>query len=456
MTAIQERAARPPHRRPPRSPAAGVRRAPRSSLGALRRARPADHRHVPAGAARRITARARDDVGGRAADPHRHPRRPGAGPAGARPAVRRARPAAAAARRHGPARPGLAARAGRPEPRRPRRAPGAPGRRDGGRRGDRPRRSSATSTTAGPRPPCSPGCSSSSGRRRCWRPPSAASSCASPRGAGSSRSWPSTASLMLAVGCAALPETLPPERRQSSGRRRARCAATAAASRDRAYVGLVLVAGLTMAGPVQLRVRLGVRLPGRVRPRRAAVRPAVRRRRLLADRRHPAQPAAAPPLVAAAAAGRRDGRRRRSPAPRWSCSPPPSTGGLPAVVVSLWVVLFACGLALPNAPALALSRHGEAAGTAAALLGAVQFGVGALVSPVVGLLGNDAVAIGIVVVVRADAGDRRPGRRRPALAADRAPTTWTPARPCTEPPVRLPATGWLVEIGRDQATMGVT
>jgi DHA1 family bicyclomycin/chloramphenicol resistance-like MFS transporter len=61
-------------------------------------------------------------------------------------------------------------------------------------------------------------------------------------------------------------------------------------------------------------------------------------------------------------------------------------------------VLFACGLALPNAPALALSRHGEAAGTAAALLGAIQFGVGALVSPVVGLLGNDAVAIGSVVV----------------------------------------------------------
>ena len=62
------------------------------------------------------------------------------------------------------------------------------------------------------------------------------------------------------------------------------------------------------------------------------------------------------------------------------------------------MVLFASGLALPNAPALALSRHGDAAGSAAALLGAIQFGVGAVVSPVVGLLGNDAVAIGIVVV----------------------------------------------------------
>jgi DHA1 family bicyclomycin/chloramphenicol resistance-like MFS transporter len=74
------------------------------------------------------------------------------------------------------------------------------------------------------------------------------------------------------------------------------------------------------------------------------------------------------------------------------------TGGLWAVVLPLWAVLFACGLALPNAPALALSRHGEAAGTAAALLGAVQFGVGAVVAPLVGVLGNDAVAMGAVVV----------------------------------------------------------
>ena len=73
------------------------------------------------------------------------------------------------------------------------------------------------------------------------------------------------------------------------------------------------------------------------------------------------------------------------------------TGGLVGVVAPLWAVLFATGLALPNAPALALSRHGEAAGTAAALLGAVQFGVGAIVSPLVGVLGNDAVAMGAVM-----------------------------------------------------------
>ena len=75
-----------------------------------------------------------------------------------------------------------------------------------------------------------------------------------------------------------------------------------------------------------------------------------------------------------------------------------ATGGLVGVVAPLWAVLFATGLALPNAPALALSRHGEVAGAAAALLGAVQFGVGALVSPVVGLLGNDAPAMALAVL----------------------------------------------------------
>lgn len=72
-------------------------------------------------------------------------------------------------------------------------------------------------------------------------------------------------------------------------------------------------------------------------------------------------------------------------------------GGLTGVLVPLWAALFTVGLALPNTPALALSRHGEAAGTAASLLGAIQFGTGAVVSPLVGVLGNDATAMGAVV-----------------------------------------------------------
>jgi MFS transporter, DHA1 family, multidrug resistance protein len=71
--------------------------------------------------------------------------------------------------------------------------------------------------------------------------------------------------------------------------------------------------------------------------------------------------------------------------------------GLAGFIVPLLFVLGSVGFVLPNAPALALSRHGEAAGTAAALLGATQFGLGALVAPLVGVLGNDAPAMAITM-----------------------------------------------------------
>lgn len=44
-------------------------------------------------------------------------------------------------------------------------------------------------------------------------------------------------------------------------------------------------------------------------------------------------------------------------------------GGVYGFLIPAWTVLAAMGFVLPNAPALALSRHHEAAGTAAALLG---------------------------------------------------------------------------------------
>ena len=72
-------------------------------------------------------------------------------------------------------------------------------------------------------------------------------------------------------------------------------------------------------------------------------------------------------------------------------------GGLVGILIPLWLTLAMVGLILPNAPAIALSRHGEAAGTAAALLGAVQFGVGALAAPLVGILGVGPVAMAVVV-----------------------------------------------------------
>src|ERR1700687_1664745 len=94
-------------------------------------------------------------------------------------------------------------------------------------------------------------------------------------------------------------------------------------------------------------------------------------------------------------------------------------GGLPGFVVPVWAILAAMGLVIPNAPAVALSRHPDAAGTAAALLGAAQFGIGAAVAPLVGVLGNGEVALalvmttGVVIALLASlaGGGRRAARR---------------------------------------------
>jgi DHA1 family bicyclomycin/chloramphenicol resistance-like MFS transporter len=74
-------------------------------------------------------------------------------------------------------------------------------------------------------------------------------------------------------------------------------------------------------------------------------------------------------------------------------------GGLAGFVVPVWAILGTMGLVIPNAPAVALSRHPDAAGTAAALLGAAQFGLGAAVAPLVGVLGNDELALSVVMAV---------------------------------------------------------
>ncbi|MET7750627.1 multidrug effflux MFS transporter [Micromonospora sp. NPDC005367] len=201
--------------------------------------------------------------------------------------------------------------------------------------------------------------------------------------------------ILITVAAFGLPETLPPALRRGGG-----VAATArvygSLLRDRTFVGLILVTGLAMAalfayvsgssfvfqeqygldeqqfgiafgaGAIGLiaATQLNVRLLGRYSPQRI--------------------------LIAALGLGTVAGLVLTTFAVT-------GVGGLPTVLASLWVVLFAAGLAMPNAPALALSRHGEAAGTAAAMLGAVQFGVGALAAPLVGVLGTGVVAMAVVV-----------------------------------------------------------
>lgn len=73
--------------------------------------------------------------------------------------------------------------------------------------------------------------------------------------------------------------------------------------------------------------------------------------------------------------------------------------GLAGFLAPVLVILGGMGLVLPNAPAVALSRHHDASGTAAALLGAAQFGLGAVTAPVVGMLGNNEFALALVMLV---------------------------------------------------------
>lgn len=201
--------------------------------------------------------------------------------------------------------------------------------------------------------------------------------------------------LLLPVAARVLPETLPPHRRVTSG-----VVGTLRTYRgllqDRTFVGLVLVAGLAMSAVMSyvsgasfvFQEQFGLNqqqfglafssgaiwliLASQLNP-------------VLLRRFEPQQllfgavaiaATASLLLVTVASSG---------------------IGGLFGVLVPLWMVLLAVGFGLPNAPAVALSRHGETAGTAAALLGATQFGVGALVSPLVGVLGNDAAAMSTTI-----------------------------------------------------------
>ncbi len=73
-------------------------------------------------------------------------------------------------------------------------------------------------------------------------------------------------------------------------------------------------------------------------------------------------------------------------------------GGLPALLIALFLILSLVNFVPPNASAIALSRHGERAGTAAAFIGSLQAGVAGIISPLVGLLGEDAGAMAVVMV----------------------------------------------------------
>jgi DHA1 family bicyclomycin/chloramphenicol resistance-like MFS transporter len=73
--------------------------------------------------------------------------------------------------------------------------------------------------------------------------------------------------------------------------------------------------------------------------------------------------------------------------------------GLWGILIPLWLFIAACGFCFPCVQVLALAHHGKEAGTAASLLGAVNFGLAGLISPVIGLFGiSSAIPMGVMMV----------------------------------------------------------
>jgi DHA1 family bicyclomycin/chloramphenicol resistance-like MFS transporter len=72
--------------------------------------------------------------------------------------------------------------------------------------------------------------------------------------------------------------------------------------------------------------------------------------------------------------------------------------GLAGILVPLWFFIAACGFSFPCTQVLAMANHGGEAGTAASLLGALNFGLAGLISPIVGLFGiHNAVPMGAIM-----------------------------------------------------------
>jgi len=72
--------------------------------------------------------------------------------------------------------------------------------------------------------------------------------------------------------------------------------------------------------------------------------------------------------------------------------------GLVGILPSLFVVVSSLGFVLPNATALALSDHPRVAGSASALLGVLQYSIGAAAAPLVGAFGT-GTALPMSVVI---------------------------------------------------------
>ncbi|GGI43647.1 DHA1 family bicyclomycin/chloramphenicol resistance-like MFS transporter [Agromyces flavus] len=73
--------------------------------------------------------------------------------------------------------------------------------------------------------------------------------------------------------------------------------------------------------------------------------------------------------------------------------------GFWGTAIPLWIYIAACGFTFPAVQVLALANHGAEAGTAASLLGALNFGLAGAISPLAGLFGvGSAVPMAVVML----------------------------------------------------------
>ncbi|WP_454786461.1 multidrug effflux MFS transporter [Mycobacterium antarcticum] len=203
------------------------------------------------------------------------------------------------------------------------------------------------------------------------------------------------AGLLLLLAALALPETLPVSHRRPL-RVRGILTTYGGLLRDRRFVTLVLVAALGMSGlfayiagasfVLQGRYGLGQQAFALVFGAGAVALIGATQFNVVLLRRFTPQKITVWALAASAVSG-----------VVFVALAASGVGGIYAFVIPIWAILAAMGFVIPNAPAVALSRHTEAAGTAAALLGAGQFGLGAAVAPLVGVLGNDELALAVVM-----------------------------------------------------------
>jgi DHA1 family bicyclomycin/chloramphenicol resistance-like MFS transporter len=203
--------------------------------------------------------------------------------------------------------------------------------------------------------------------------------------------------LIVAVG---LPETLPPERRTTAGLRRT-VQTMARLLRDRTFVGHGLTSGLTFGALFAYISGSSFVLQGiyGLSPQLYSLAFAMNGLGLIAASQVNAR------IV------ERVGPRRLLRRALVCVMASASTllvvvlvGGLSvwALLVPMFAIVSSLAFILPNATALALADQAGVAGTASALLGVIQFLVGAFAAPIVGVGGPDtAVPMGVVMVVLA-------------------------------------------------------